>query len=399
MKEGWTYKKLGEVCEILNGFAFKSSNYVPEGVRVIRITNVQKGYVEDNDPKYYPYETKDELSRYLLKEGDMLLSLTGNVGRVAILEKSYLPAYLNQRVACIRVRKEVELNLSFLFHLLYSQKFEDDCIKSSNGAAQLNMSTVWLASYLIPVPSLSEQQSIVDYLDSAFAKIDAMKANAEKALNEAKAFFQTSLKKMLEPKEGWEEKELKDICQIKGGKRLPKGCVLSSEPMSHRYITVADFTKNGTVVPSTVKYISDEVYKTIQRYTITSDDVYVTIVGSTVGKAGIIPPELDGSNLTENACKLVLNNDYDKKFVYYLMCSDYVVKQEHHLTKVSAQPKLALNRLASIIVYIPSHSEQQSIVTTLDSLKSKVDRLQENYDKISQECDALKQAILRQVFE
>ena len=63
----------------------------------------------------------------------------------------------------------------------------------------------------IPVPPLSEQQSIVDYLDSAFAKIDAMKANAEKALNEAKALFQASLKEMLEPKEGWEEKILGDI--------------------------------------------------------------------------------------------------------------------------------------------------------------------------------------------
>ena len=246
---------------------------------------------------------------------------------------------------------------------------------------------------------VNEQQRIVDYLDSAFAKIDAMKANAEKALNEAKALFQASLKEMLEPKEGWEEKELQDICQIKGGKRLPRGYVLSSEPMPHRYITVADFTKNGTVIPSTVKYISDEVYKTIKRYTITSDDVYVTIVGSTVGKAGIIPPELDGANLTENACKLVLNSDYDKRFVYYLMCSEYVIKQEQLLTKVSAQPKLALNRLASIVVYIPSLSEQQSIVTALDSLKSKVDHLQENYTKISQECDALKQAILRQIFE
>ena len=60
----------------------------------------------------------------------------------------------------------------------------------------------------IPVPPLSEQQRIVDYLDSAFAKIDAMKANAEKALNEAKALFQASLKEMLEPKEGWEEDTL-----------------------------------------------------------------------------------------------------------------------------------------------------------------------------------------------
>ena len=58
---------------------------------------------------------------------------------------------------------------------------------------------------------LSEQQRIVDYLDSAFAKIDAMKANAEKALNEAKALFQASLKEMLEPKEGWEEKKERNL--------------------------------------------------------------------------------------------------------------------------------------------------------------------------------------------
>ena len=63
----------------------------------------------------------------------------------------------------------------------------------------------------LPKLDLSEQQRIVDYLDAAFAKIDAMKANAEKALNEAKALFQASLKEMLEPKEGWEEKALKDF--------------------------------------------------------------------------------------------------------------------------------------------------------------------------------------------
>ena len=72
-----------------------------------------------------------------------------------------------------------------------------------------------MRSIEIPIGPLKEQQSIVDYLDSAFAKIDAMKANAEKALNEAKALFQASLKEMLEPKEGWEEKTLGDICEIK----------------------------------------------------------------------------------------------------------------------------------------------------------------------------------------
>jgi type I restriction enzyme S subunit len=66
----------------------------------------------------------------------------------------------------------------------------------------------------------------------------------------------------------------------------------------------------------------------------------------------------------------------------------------------AAQPKLTQKALNSIPISIPNEvSEQQAIVTTLDSLKSKVDKLQENYEKISQECDALKQAILRQVFE
>lgn len=213
MKKGWTYKKLGEVCEILNGFAFKSKNYVLDGIRVIRITNVQKGYVEDTDPKYYPYETQDELSRYLLKDGDLLLSLTGNVGRVAIIDKSYLPAYLNQRVACIRIKKGADLDISFLFHILYSKKFEDDCIKSSKGAAQLNMSTFWLASYLIPIPPLSEQQQIVSRLNAAFADIDALKANAEKQLAEARALFQKALEEAMKPKEGWEEKRIGEIAQ------------------------------------------------------------------------------------------------------------------------------------------------------------------------------------------
>ena len=85
--------------------------------------------------------------------------------------------------------------------------------------------------------------------------------------------------------------------------------------------------------------------------------------------------------------------------MYYITISPDFIRQETESTKISAQPKLALTRLADIIISYPSFVEQQRIAATLDSLKSKVDRLQENFEKISQECDALKQAILRQVFE
>ena len=68
-------------------------------------------------------------------------------------------------------------------------------------------------------------------------------------------------------------------------------------------------------------------------------------------------------------------------------------------TTGAALKQINIKDLRALSLMLPSLSEQQSIVATLDSLKSKVDRLHENYDKISQECDALKQAILKQVFE
>ena len=155
--------RLGDACDILNGFAFKSENYVDSGIRVIRIANVQKGYIEDNTPAFYPLET-NELDRYMLEEGDLLMSLTGNVGRVAILKKEFMPAALNQRVACLRLKTD-RITKDYLFHVLNSDFFEQQCIQSSKGVAQKNMSTEWLKDYEIPMYSKEQQESIAYILD------------------------------------------------------------------------------------------------------------------------------------------------------------------------------------------------------------------------------------------
>ena len=93
------WKEVGEVAQILNGFAFESTKYSSSGIRVIRIYDVQKGKMSDKDMKFYPANTADEINKYLLREDDLVMSLTGNVGRVAMLSKTDLPAALNQRVA------------------------------------------------------------------------------------------------------------------------------------------------------------------------------------------------------------------------------------------------------------------------------------------------------------
>jgi len=156
--------RLGDLCDILNGYAFKSEQYVGSGIRIIRIANVQKGYIEDSTPVFYPIDN-NEYKKYELMEGDLLLSLTGNVGRVALLQKEFLPAALNQRVACLRIKDETILSKSFLFNFLNSDYFENKCIESAKGVAQKNMSTEWLKEYDIPLLAIEKQEKISKELD------------------------------------------------------------------------------------------------------------------------------------------------------------------------------------------------------------------------------------------
>ena len=177
LPKGWVIAHLSNIAEIKNGYAFKSSNYISSnGIRIIRIANVQDGFIEDKTPQYYPKESCDDIENFFLKEKDLLMSLTGNVGRVGLLPKSFLPAALNQRVACIR-ENELLIDKEYLCYLFQSNEFQRKCIKSAKGVAQLNISTEWLKCYQIPIPPMAEQKRIVETISLLFANLRMIEAS------------------------------------------------------------------------------------------------------------------------------------------------------------------------------------------------------------------------------
>ena len=206
-----------------------------------------------------------------------------------------------------------------------------------------------------------------------------MKANAEKALNEAKALFQASLKEMLEPKEGWEEKLLPEISENLDSIRKP----------------VTKGKRTAGIYPY---YGASGIVDYVDDYLFDEDLLCISEDGANLlMRTYPIAFPISGKVWVNNhAHVLRFKSIVTQKYVEYCFSG---MKLDEYITG-AAQPKLTQKALNSIIINLPSTlDEQQSIVATLDSLKLKVDRLQENYDKISQECDALKQAILRQVFE
>ena len=165
--KGWEWVRIDYLMELLNGYSFESNKYVAQGIRVIRITNVQDGYIIDKQPKYYPKDSISEISGFILRENDLLMSLTGNVGRVGFLQKELLPAALNQRVACLRFYSDLIIK-TYVFYYFQSTFFLQVCYASSKGMAQKNMSTEWLKKHIIPLPPLSEQKRIVAKIEELF---------------------------------------------------------------------------------------------------------------------------------------------------------------------------------------------------------------------------------------
>lgn len=212
--------KIGDVCDILNGYAFKSENYVDSGIRIIRISNVQKGYIEDSTPAFYSFDTMG-LSKFMLEEGDLLMSLTGNVGRVAILEKELLPAALNQRVACLRLKSN-KITKSYLFHFLNSNFFEQQCIMASNGVAQKNMSTEWLKDYEIPLYTPNQQEEIVTVLNAAQSILSSRRQQLQKLDDLVKVRFVELFGDINANDREWNVQPLGELCTIvRGGSPRP----------------------------------------------------------------------------------------------------------------------------------------------------------------------------------
>ena len=167
----------------------------------------------------------------------------------------------------------------------------------------------------------------------------------------------------------WCEISLRNICEVKGGKRIPAGEKFELSPTKYKYLRVTDM-KNGGIIGCT--YISEKIYRLIKNYTISKEDIYITVAG-TIGNIGEIPSEYDGSNLTENADKLILNKNINKSWFIKFLKSETCQKQiKESVTKVG-QPKLAIKRIEEIKINLPPYSEQVRISNLVDQLFKCID--------------------------
>lgn len=377
--------RLGDVCEILNGFAFKSENYSDSGVRVIRITNVQKGFIEDNTPAFYPLDSR-VLDKYMLEEGDLLMSLTGNVGRVAIIEQEFLPAALNQRVACLRLKTD-RISKGYLFHILNSDFFEQQCIQSSKGVAQKNMSTEWLKDYEISLYPKEKQKEITEILDRVRNVIACRNQELRKLDDLVRARFIELFGDVTSNPNRYPVKNFEEISVLitDGEHATPRR---TEEGI---YLLSARNVLNHALQLEDVDYIDDEEYSRIARRVIPqAGDVLISCSGS-IGRCCVVPKELR-FQMVRSVALIRFDSTINPVFAEWLIASDDLQQQIAQAATQSSQANLFQGKIRKLHGYVPPIELQehfaafvQRIAKSKAAVQKALDQTQQLFDSLMQE--------------
>ena len=293
-----------------------------------------------------------------------------------------------QRTYIIELKEGVEFSTIFIYWFL--QLYIDILRKNSVGATIKYIKIGDLTSIKLPLVSLSEQERIVSLLDTQFAKIDALKANAASQLQAAKDLFQTALKQLLTPQEGWKRKMLKDVSTYYNGLTYKptdvsdKGfLVLRSSNIQNNILSLEDQVRVSVDINEKLK-----IHK--------GDIIMCSRNGSKalIGKVAIIPEEYN--DMTFGTFMMVFKGE-NNPFLYYFFLSDLFKKQiwRGEATMINQITRYMLDE---VYVSLPSLPEQERIAARLDKISEKVKALQANYDQTITLCNDLKQSLLKSIF-
>jgi len=400
LPKGWEIDRLMNLCSRITDGSHHSPKSVEVGLPYVTVKDV------DNDGNIDLINCKkiSETDFHILVKGncqpnigDVLLSKDGTVGKTAIVKRNDF--VLLSSLAILSPNQD--LDSKYLYYFLNSPNFQDTAVRAKTGAAIKRIVLRTIKEFKIPIPPLPEQKRIVSKLNALFERIDKSMALLEENIKHTESLMASALDEIFKKLESKSKVyKISDFADIKGGKRLPKGLKVQEEKTDYPYIRVADFQDNGTVDLSSLQFITKEAHEQIKRYIINPEDLYISIAG-TIGKTGIIPEELKGANLTENAARFVFKSDFEinNKFIYYFTLSDNFKTQITDATKTVAQPKLALTRLKNVELPIPDIALQNKAIERFNRLSASTYEIaQEQQDKLNN-LKALKESILDRAFK
>lgn len=376
MKEGWKYERLGNVCDILDG-------------KRKPITKNKR--VPGSIPYYGASGVLDYVRDYIFDEKLVLLGEDGakwGAGEAS----SYIiegKTWVNNHAHALRPKRQIIIDEFLTYFLNYS-----NLLDYITGVTVPKLNQEKMRSIPIPLPSLSEQERIVAFLDAEFEKIDQLKANAAEQLQAAKDLFQNAVSESLSMRNTWESKKLKDLCSICGEYGLNES---ATEYNGVRYLRITDITADGELNDDLVSslHTTDKKQSKLEE-----GDILFARTGATVGKTLVYREEFGDCEFAGYLIRYRTNPHIIlPKYLFYVTHSADYYKWVIENQTTATQPNISAQKYNSLIINFPHDvNEQQKIIDKLDNIFENCKQLQSNYDRTLTLCNDLKQALLKSIF-
>ena len=403
----WQIKKLGEVCKLKNGFAFKSDNYLDNGIPVIRISDIKDGLIV---PRNTVYVSEDSVyDNYIINENEIIVAMSGaTTGKFGIY-KSKEKAYQNQRVGKFDIIDKKQLDNNFLLHQLHSLKRQIE--KDAYGGAQPNISSKKIEEMEIVLPPLETQHAIVSKIEELFSELDKGIAELKTAQQQLKTYRQSVLKWAFEGKltnenvkdgelpDGWEVVQIKDVASTYGGYAFKSGEFKSQG----KYQVL----RMGNVRPGIVRYeespvfLSDVEESILNKSLLKIDDVIITQTGTRKKRDYGFTTLISKNNLLLNQriAAIRFNEHYSPKFFLYYSWTD-TFKDQFFANETGnvGQGNVGMKAVTETLIPFPVIKEQHRIVQEIESRLSVADKMEQSIQESLQKAEALRQSILKKAF-
>ena len=333
-----TIVPLGEVASIVSGFAFKSDlfNDAGDGLPIVRIRDVTAG----TSRTFYSGTFREE---FVVDDGDALVGMDGEFN-LGIWRGGR--SLLNQRVCRIEA---ADKRLSQEYLVRFLPRALKDIEARTPFVTVKHLSAKELRAINLPLPPIPEQRRIAAILDKA----DALRATRREAVAKLDQLLKSVFLDMFSGSDRWPMVAIGDMCEVKGGKRLPKGEDYSESVTPFRYIRVSDI-EMGHVHEENLRYLKPGVQQKIKRYTVSEGDLIISIAG-TIGLVAPVETTLDGANLTENAARIVPKDvgAYVPEYLSFALSMPDAQSQIRSQTGQVTIGKLALFRIEKVKVPLP----------------------------------------------
>ncbi len=404
MKFNWPTKKLGEVCDLQNGYAFKSSDYVDfSNTLNVRMSNIRPEGTFDPEHgiKYLPDDFAETYKNFLLKEGDLVIAMTDMATETKILGIPTLVKNLKGRKLLMnqRVGKLTDfsnnVSIPYIKYILSSEQVNNYYKNKGGGGLQINIGKSDILSVEIPLPPLKTQKEIVAKLDEKFAKLREVNKLREEALVDTEKILSQNLREIFEKgkQKGWKEKDLHEICEIaRGGSPRPIQHYLTDSDDGINWIKISDATSSDKYIYKTKQKITKEgLHKTRMVY----PGDFILTNSMSFGRPYIMKTE---GAIHDGWLLLRPNKDIYEEYLYYFLSSDDIYRQFKKLAGGAVVQNLNSTLVRNVKVLIPSISDQHKIVSKLDKLSEKIKTLRELQKSQLEDLELLEKSYLREVF-